>query len=56
MVKQFLKVLIPYLHADFEGGEKPKGGPLEIEFFFVEGDFFLLRGLTKVGGGGSGAF
>ena len=38
-----LAVLIGYLCTDFEGGEKPKGGPLEIEFFFVEGG--LRKGL-----------
>ena len=26
-----------YLGTDFDGCEKPKGGPLEIENFFVEG-------------------
>ena len=31
------KVLVYYLRADFQGGEKPKGGPLEIEIFFVAG-------------------
>ena len=44
-------VLINYLHTDFQSVEKPKGGPLEIEIFFVEG------GLRKeLEGGGSGAF
>ena len=42
-------VLMYYLGTDFEGGEKPKGGPLEI-------DFFKLRGVNERGGGGSGAF
>ena len=49
MVKTLLKllmVLIYYLHTRFEGGEKLKGEPLEIEIF-------LLR---KGVGGGSGAF
>ena len=36
-------VLIPYLPADFKHAKKPKGGPLEIEFFFVEGG--LRKGL-----------
>ena len=31
------EVLIGYLGADFQRLEKPKGGPLEIEIFFVEG-------------------
>ena len=42
-------VLINFLCPDFQGGEKPREGPLEIEIF-------LLRGLTKGVGGGSGAF
>ena len=29
----YLRVLFNYLCADFEGNEKPKGGPLEIEIF-----------------------
>ena len=32
-----LMVLLYYLWAHFEGDEKSKGGPLEIEIFFVEG-------------------
>ena len=32
-----LRVLLYYLHTDFHTVEKPKGGPLEIEKFFVEG-------------------
>ena len=31
---------------DFQGGEKPKGGPLKIEKFFVEGDW--RKGLEGV--------
>ena len=31
-------VLVPYRVADFQGGQKPKGEPLEIGNFFVEGD------------------
>ena len=32
------KVVLVYCRgADFEGGEKPNGGPLEIKIFFVEG-------------------
>ena len=30
-------VLMYYLGTDFEGGEKPKGGPLEIGFFLING-------------------
>ena len=30
-------VLMYYLGTDFEGGEKPKGGHLEIEIFFIDG-------------------
>ena len=37
-----------YSPADFEGDEKPKGEPLEIEFF-------LLRGVNERGWRGSGA-
>ena len=29
-------VLLGYRVTDFEADEKPKGGPLEIEIFFVE--------------------
>ena len=43
-------VLVYYLHPDFQSVEKPKGGPLEIEIFFVEGgklkppsDFFQTK-------------
>ena len=36
-----------YLPPDFQDGERPKGeGPLEIEFFFVEGG--LRKGLEGV--------
>ena len=31
------RVIVNYLPAHFEGDEKPKGGPLEIENFFVAG-------------------
>ena len=41
-------VLINYLHADFEGDEKPKGGPLEIDFF--------IKGVNERGWSGSVAF
>ena len=37
--------LVYYLRADFEGDEKPKGGPLEIHFF-VEGGW--RKGLEGV--------
>ena len=30
-------VLMYYLGTDFEGGEKPKGGPLESEIFLLMG-------------------
>ena len=40
-------VLIGYLYAHFEGDVKPKGGPLEIEFF-------LLRGINEMGWRGLG--
>ena len=33
----FYLVLIGYLCTDFEGGEKPKGGPLEIKIFLLKG-------------------
>ena len=39
-------VLIGYLVSDFHSVEKPKGGPLEIEKFFVEGG--LRKGLEGV--------
>ena len=42
-------VLYGYPGADFQADEKPKGGPLEIEFF-------LLRGVNERGWMGSGAF
>ena len=42
-------VLIGYRGADFEGDEKPKWGPLEIEIF-------LLRGVNERGWRGSGVF
>ena len=32
-----IKVLLNYPPPHFQGDEKPKGGPLEIEIFFVEG-------------------
>ena len=34
---EFKAVLICYLYTNFHGGEKPKGGPLEIEIFFIDG-------------------
>ena len=36
-------------YADFEHGKnkKPKGGPLEIEIFFVEGGWRGVRSLLK---------
>ena len=37
-------VLVGYRYADFEHGKKPKGGPLEIENFFVEGAGPYLEG------------
>ena len=44
-------VLMDYLPADFQTVEKPKGGPLEIENFFVEGvnkrSWMEVRGLLK---------
>ena len=39
------RVLIPYLCPHFQRIEKPKGGPLEIENFFVEGG--LRKGLER---------
>ena len=36
-------VLVNYRRPHFQGDEKPKGGPLEIEIFFVEGG--LRKGL-----------
>ena len=42
-------VLLNYRYADFEHGKKPKGVPLEIENFFVEG-------VNERVGGESGAF
>ena len=44
-------VLIDYPGGDFQSVEKPKGGPLEIENFFVEGE-----GLNERGWRGSGSF
>ena len=41
--------LIPFGPADFQRVEKPKGVPLEIEFF-------LLRGVNERDWRGSGAF
>ena len=38
-----------YLQADFQGGKKPKGVPLEIENFFVEA-------VNEKGWRGSGAY
>ena len=44
-------VLMDYLPADFQTVEKPKGGPLEIENFFVEGvnkrGWMEVRGFLK---------
>ena len=37
IVKINRSVLIGYPVLHFEADEKPKGGPLEIEIFFVEG-------------------
>ena len=42
-------VLVYYPGTDFEGDEKPKGGPLEIENLF-------LRGVDERGWRGSEAF
>ena len=41
------RVLVNYLCPDFESDEKPKGKPLEIEKFFVEGG--LRKGLEGSG-------
>ena len=47
-------VLHYYRHLHFEGDEKSKGGPLEIEKIFVISKNFLLRGMRNMFGGGSG--
>ena len=46
LIAEEFSVLTYYLQPHFQSVEKPKGGPLEIEIFFVEG------GLRKVLEGG----